>query len=168
MNSPVAIVFVYDGAVPSDYMVELLTDMLVKNVVTPHSHVTVKVADTESIASLVQSAVIKEVKVECDAPQRPAHNVAIENALTYIGTRFKRELKSTSQVNAFVISVMNAIADHRVAQAHGKEGDQELITALSILKDTTIATIAKDEILRDKMKEYNIRGSILHAIKDII
>lgn len=168
MSSPVAITFVYDGSMPSDYMVELLTDLLVKNVVTPHSHVTVKVADAESIASLMQSAVVKEVKVECDAPQRPAHNVAIENALTYIGTRFKRELSSSATINAFVISVMNAIADHRVAQAHGKEGDQELITALSILKDTTLATIAKDEILRDKMKEYNIRGSILHAIKDII
>lgn len=168
MSSPVAITFVYDGSMPSDYMVGLLTDLLVKNVVTPHSHVTVKVADAESIASLVQSAAIKEVKVECDAPQRPAHNVAIENALTYIGTRFKRELSSSATINAFVISVMSAIADHRVAQAHGKEGDQELITALSILKDTTIATIAKDEILRDKMKEYNIRGSILHAIKDII
>lgn len=168
MSSPVAITFVYDGSMPSDYMVELLTDLLVKNVVTPHSHVTVKVADAESIASLMQSAVVKEVKVECDAPQRPAHNVAIENALTYIGTRFKRELKSTSQVNAFVISVMNAIADHRVAQAHGKEGDSELITALNILKDATWATIARDVVLRNKMKEYNMTGSILNAIKDII
>lgn len=168
MSSPVAITFIYDGSMPSDYMVELLTDLLVKNVVTPHTHVSVKVADAESIASLVQSAVVKEVKVECDTPQRPAHNVAIENALTYIGTRFKRELSSPSPVNAFVISIMNAIADHRVAQAHGKEGDPELITALGILKNVTLVTIAKDEILRDKMKEYNIRGNILHAIKDII
>lgn len=168
MSSPVAITFIYNGSMPSDYMVELLTDLLVKNVVTPHSHVTVKVADAESIASLVQDTVVKEVKVECDAPQRPAHNVAIENALTYIGTRFKRELKSTSQVNAFVISVMNAIADHRVAQAHGKEGDPELITALNILKDVTWAVIARDVVLRNKMKEYNMAGSILNAIKDII
>lgn len=168
MSSPVAITFIYNGNMPSDYMVELLTDLLVKNVVTPRTHVSVKVADAESIASLVQNAVIKEVKVECDTPQRPAHNVAIENALTYIGTRFKRELSSSSPVNAFVISIMNAIADHRVAQAHGKEGDPELITALGILKNVTLVTIAKDEILRDKMKEYNIRGNILHAIKDII
>lgn len=168
MSSPVAITFIYNGNMPSDYMVELLTDLLVKNVVTPRTHVSVKVADAESIASLVQSAVVKEVKVECDTPQRPAHNVAIENALTYIGTRFKRELSSSSPVNAFVISIMNAIADHRVAQAHGKEGDPELITALDILKNVTLVTIAKDEILRDKMKEYNIRGNILHAIKDII
>lgn len=168
MNSPVAITFIYSGSMPSDYMIELLTDLLVKNVVTPRSHVSVKVADADAIASLVQDTVVKEVKVECDAPQRPAHNVAIENALTYIGTRFKRELKSTSHVSAFVISVMNAIADHRVAQAHGKEGDPELITALGILKNTPLVTIAKDEILRDKMKEYNIAGNILHAIKDII
>lgn len=168
MSSPVAITFIYNGNMPSDYMVELLTDLLVKNVVTPHSHVSVKVADAESIASLVQSAVIKEVKVECDTTQRPAHNVAIENALTYIGTRFKRELSSSSPVNAFVISVMNAIADHRVAQAHGKEGDPELITALNILKDVTWAVIARDVVLRNKMKEYNMTGSILNAIKDII
>lgn len=168
MSSPVAITFIYSGSMPSDYMVELLTDILSKNVVTPNSHVSVKVADADSIASLVQDTVVKEVKVECDAPQRPAHNVAIENALTYIGTRFKRELKSTSQVNAFVISVMNAIADHRVAQAHGKEGDPELITALNILKDVTWAVIARDVVLRNKMKEYNMTGSILNAIKDII
>lgn len=168
MSSPVAITFIYSGSMPSDYMVELLTDLLVKNVVTPNSHVSVKVADADSIASLVQDTVVKEVKVECDAPQRPSHNVAIENALTYIGTRFKRELKSTSQVNAFVISVMNAIADHRVAQAHGKEGDPELITALNILKDVTWAVIARDVVLRNKMKEYNMTGSILNAIKDII
>lgn len=168
MSSPVAITFVYNGDMPSDYMIELLTDLLVKNVVTPHSHVSVKVVDAETIASLVQNAAVKEVKVECDTPQRPAHNVAIENALTYIGTRFKRELNSTSQVNAFVISVMNAIADHRVAQAHGKEGEPELITALNILKKPAVVTITRDEILREKMKEYNITGNILHAIKDII
>lgn len=168
MSSPVAITFIYSGSMPSDYMIELLTDILAKNVVTPNSHVSVKVADADSIASLVQDTVVKEVKVECDAPQRPSHKVAIENALTYIGTRFKRELKSTSQVNAFVISVMNAIADHRVAQAHGKEGDPELITALNILKDVTSAVIARDVILRNKMKEYNMTGSILNAIKDII
>lgn len=164
MNSPVAIVFVYDGAVPSDYMVELLTDLLMKNVVSADSHVTVKVIDSESLADLA----VNSVKHEDDKIQRTASSIAVENAIIYIGTRFAKELKSTSKVNAFVISTMSAIADHRVAEAHGKTGEPELINALKILKEASTLKTVKDPIVSAKMKEYNITLAILNAIKDIM
>lgn len=163
MNSPVAIVFVYDGAVPSDYMVELLTDLLMKNVVSADSHVTVKVIDSESLADIAANSVTHDDKI-----QRTASSIAVENAIIYIGTRFAKELKSTSKVNAFVISIMSAIADHRVAEAHGKAGEPELINALKILKDASTLKTVKDPIISAKMREYNITLAILHAIKDIM
>ena len=163
MNSPVAIVFVYDGAVPSDYMVELLTDLLMKNVVSANSHVTVKVIDSESLADIAANSVKHD-----DEIQRTASSIAVENAIIYIGTRFAKELKSTSKVNAFVISTMSAIADHRVAEAHGKTGEPELINALKILKEASTLKTVKDPIVSAKMKEYNVTLAILHAIKDIM
>lgn len=163
MNSPVAIVFVYDGAVPSDYMVELLTDLLMKNVVSANSHVTVKVIDSESLADIAANSVKHD-----DEIQRTASSIAVENAIIYIGTRFAKELKSTSKVNAFVISTMSAIADHRVAEAHGKTGEPELINALKILKEASTLKTVKDPIVSAKMKEYNITLAILNAIKDIM
>ena len=163
MNSPVAIVFVYDGTVPSDYMVELLTDLLMKNVVSANSHVTVKVIDSESLADIAANSVKHD-----DEIQRTASSIAVENAIIYIGTRFAKELKSTSKVNAFVISTMSAIADHRVAEAHGKTGEPELINALKILKEASTLKTVKDPIVSAKMKEYNVTLAILHAIKDIM
>ncbi len=163
MNSPVAIVFVYDGAVPSDYMVELLTDLLMKNVVSANSHVTVKVIDSESLADLAVNSVKHDDKI-----QRTASSIAVENAIIYIGTRFAKELKSTSKVNAFVISIMSAIADHRVAEAHGKTGEPELINALKILKEASTLKTVKDPIVSAKMKECGITLAILNAIKDIM
>lgn len=171
MNSPVAIVFVYDGAVPSDYMVELLTDLLMKNVVSANSHVTVKVIDSESLADMAVNSVKHEealLSASDDKIQRTASSIAVENAIIYIGTRFAKELKSTSKVNAFVISTMSAIADHRVAEAHGKIGEPELINALKILKEASTLKTVKDPIVSAKMKEYNITLAILNAIKDIM
>ena len=135
-----------------------------KNVVSADSHVTVKVIDSESLADIAANS----VKHEDDKIQRTASSIAVENAIIYIGTRFAKELKSTSKVNAFVISIMSAIADHRVAEAHGKAGEPELINALKILKEASTLKTVKDPIISAKMREYNITLAILHAIKDIM
>lgn len=157
-----AIVLQWKGEPLSDYLIQKIAELLIVNRVCIPEMLTAKYVDEEGIAKILirdtaQSTVV--VKNTNDDEE------AIRNAVIYIGERFKNTLTSANKHGdalMFTIELLDAaIVAKRSISFTGVGSDNELLTAIKVLSETT------GVIPPALVKKYHFSQKIVDVIKEV-
>ena len=159
-----ALVLLWKGNAIPDYLIKEIAEILASKKVCMPELLTIVSKDDDAIAS----ALIKDIcaKGEETTISSTSTQDAINNAVIYIGERFKNSLSGTNgpigNVAIFAIELSNAVAtSRRNISFVGVGTNDELLTAIEIL------STVNGKIPSNLAKKYHFTQNVVEVIKKI-
>lgn len=157
-----ALVLQWKGELLPDYLTQKIAELLVINRICIPEMLTIKYIDEEGIAKILIRDTAKSTVVVKNTND---DEEAIRNAVIYIGERFRDALTSANKHGSaltFTIELLDAaIVAKRSISFTGVGSDNELLTAIKILSETT------GVIPSALVKKYHFSQKIVDVIKEV-